>query len=448
LQREFALINAPIFRDCIMPLAEINEVVFAPVDSTGLLGFSIDEPKAGIRADCYAIKIAGWALSEVHEPITIRAKYNERTLWATNRGCSRPDLAELYPHLPLAAKSGFRMIVNLLGLPLEAGIDIYAEVGESPAVRIGTIHFQRVPLRSPYIPSMQPILLNNLGRSGSKWLTTLIAQHAEVLAWRPYELEPRTIHYWVSILERLSNPNSYMQILAADLSRPHYWMAAQQPIAIEEFPNDAMVPLLGHASIEATGAFCQEQVERFYRQIAMTERKTDARYFIEKHVPNPYLTTFIRELYPAAREIFLVRDLRDVFCSMAAFNARLNGQRFLREKFSTDSQFVSSLRQQALALLKEWKARSGTAFLVRYEDLIRNPVPTLRSVLDYLGVPSTPAIVEGILRRASSVAAGEHQTSSSAESSIGRWQHDLSPDLVTSCGEAFAEIMEEFGYMP
>jgi hypothetical protein len=39
-----------------------------------------------------------------------------------------------------------------------------------------------------------------------------------------------------------------------------------------------------------------------------------------------------------------------------------------------------------------------------------------------------------------------HQTSASAEESIGRWQRDLSDSVQEACQDAFGELLAELGY--
>jgi hypothetical protein len=96
-----------------------------------------------------------------------------------------------------------------------------------------------------------------------------------------------------------------------------------------------------------------------------------------------------------------------------------------------------------------WKQAPDRTFLLRYEDLIRDPQNVLESVLGYLGVESRADVIEDMLRTDSAHSSRErqlHQTSASAEESIGRWQRDLSDSVQEACQDAFGELLAELGY--
>ena len=429
-----------------MPIGEIKNVLLTPTESSGLTGFFVDQPTSGSHFDCYGIKIEGWVVNEGNKPVFVTATWRRMILGQAPVKQPRPDLAEAYPHLDEAGVSGFCMTISLLGLPPHASIVMQAGLSDGRTAGIGTLRLQRAPLHCAYQASIQPILLNSLGRSGSKWLTMLLGQHPEILALEPAKLEPRAIHYWLSVFLTIANPRSYLQILAADLSQPRYWLGDRHPIHMHDFPDDPTHQWLGRNSVEATAAFCLQQVEQFYQEAALRENKPGARRFAEKHVPNPLLSTMIMELYPEAGQIFLVRDLRDVVCSMAAFSAKIGGQGFLRSEAGLSREFIDSLRRGGQTLLEEWKSMAENAALLRYEDLIQDPLPALTAVFDYIGVASDRESVEGIVRRAGEFDLKEHQTSDGPHSSIGRWRRDLSPELQAECAEAFGDLLEEFGY--
>jgi hypothetical protein len=202
---------------------------------------------------------------------------------------------------------------------------------------------------------------------------------------------------------------------------------------------------------ERLADFCQWNIETFYRQMALVQRKTNPTYFAEKciisHVRG--MQWLFWEVYPRAREIILVRDFRDALCSMLAFNSKRGYAAFGREESRSEEDFVWRLRRTLERLLESWKKRSSQAYLLRYEDLIREPVRTLMGIMAYLELDATKSEIEAMIRRAGSSTQswlGLHGTSSNPESSIGRWQQELSPSLRAACGEAFSDILDSFGY--
>ena len=151
------------------------------------------------------------------------------------------------------------------------------------------------------------------------------------------------------------------------------------------------------------------------------------------------------EFYPKAREIFLVRDFRDMVCSMFAYNAKTGLVGFGYKDAKNDEDFCERKREEAFRFLKSWKSHSRNAYLLRYEDLVLHPAETLQSTLDYLGLDSSQATVERMLQQAAtSHQEGQqfHQTASNPRASIGRWRADLPPALQAKGVES--SITREF----
>jgi hypothetical protein len=198
-------------------------------------------------------------------------------------------------------------------------------------------------------------------------------------------------------------------------------------------------------------AFCQRSIDGWYLATAAAQHaEVDALvYFAEKHFPDAY-PRLMRELYPRARELFLVRDFRDMIASMVAYNARKGFGDFGRAAAASDAAWLTDLRRGVLALRDNWRERGEAESLVRYEDLVRDPEKALPSLLTFLGLDATPETV-GLLISAAAPDVPElqgHGTARSPEASIGRWRQDLPPELLPVVEETFADLLADFGYAP
>jgi hypothetical protein len=193
--------------------------------------------------------------------------------------------------------------------------------------------------------------------------------------------------------------------------------------------------------------FCQESTESFYRAVAESQNQPTARYFAEKHLPDEY-PALIWQLYPEARELILVRDFRDMASSALAFNAQRGFNDFGRQRADTDEQWLSNLKQGATKILTSWQNRAESAHLIRYEDLVQDPLPTLTAAAAYLGIDQSPETLRETLARASedTPELERHRTSESAIASVGRWRRDLDPALWAIAAESFNEALSAFGY--
>src|SRR5688500_1062238 len=158
---------------------------------------------------------------------------------------------------------------------------------------------------------------------------------------------------------------------------------------------------MGREYIEDLARFCQRSAEETYLRIAAGQSQSDVKYMAEKHRADN-LPWLVWELYPMAREIFLVRDFRDVYSSMLAFNQKFGRRAFGPSHIETDEEFATFLRNSTIRnLSRSWPKRQDRAHLIRYEDLITRPQETLRAVLDYLELDASNAIMNGMLERAS-----------------------------------------------
>ena len=194
--------------------------------------------------------------------------------------------------------------------------------------------------------------------------------------------------------------------------------------------------------------FAQERIDAFYLRVAsLTNHRP--RFFAEKCLPQGNVPELVRELYPDAREIFLVRDFRDMYTSIRAFNRKRGTAGFGLDGATSDAVYVSDVLSPSVeSLVREWRRRGDTSHIVRYEDLVCDPAATIARVLDYLGADSAPEILQGMLDRAHSEIPEmqAHRTSGSASESIGRWSRELPEDVARLCDDAFGPALRELGY--
>jgi hypothetical protein len=206
-------------------------------------------------------------------------------------------------------------------------------------------------------------------------------------------------------------------------------------------------------SVEAAARFCKGMTEEFYLRVAdsVGARGEEITYFLERFYGTGPLTPRITwELFPYAKEVFLVRDFRDVFCSMRAFSRKTGMTMFGREAWPDDEDYVrSKMASDVFGVLHMWRERHEKGYLLRYEDLIVNPLEALAGVLSYLGVRGGAGTVQKMCESAEAAHLRKqewHKTSRSAAASIGRWRHELDHHLVSAFEQELGEALTEFGY--
>jgi len=337
--------------------------------------------------------------------------------------------------------------LSTLMLPDTFELQLWTILQDESSIWIGTVRGRRTKLPAAGQSQMQPIIVTTFGRTGSSWLLRVLGSHPSIVAYRPFEYEARVLTYWSTVLTALFEPKSYAQILAADISQPRWWLGDASSEHLKFADRDIAAELGLNASHEFA-EFVHRRVELFYRAAAGLESASAPRFFVEKLGLDPFLARLIRELYPAAKEIILVRDFRDMICSILAYNEKRQSLTFGREGVDSDEEFVAWIRDVAVEMLGYYRRRSPGAHLVRYEDLIVQPEATLTEVLDWLGVPSDSVVTSTTLASASRETpnmAG-HRTAGDAERSVGRWSRDLPPSLRARSNELLENVLAGFGY--
>jgi hypothetical protein len=433
-------------------LVTISDVQNNELKSKRLQGHYIDL-LPGTQTQLYAIEIQGWVLGRSsHDVKAVQIAHNGKVIQSTPLNTSRPDLAAAYPAVSHAKSSGFRITVSVLPMGPSIQLFVQALLRDDSCVVIGVIRARRRALHSNFEPRLQPLVLTNLGRSGSTWLTQLLGEHPQVVTYQPFRYEPRVASYWMEILRTLSEPTSYLQSIATESSDPYWWIGdrCSSPLPILAVDDPPMHRWLGHDSIEELAGFCQSRIEKFYEQAAGAKDKSRPIYFAERfYGTSQYAEMAAWELYPQTRQIFLVRDLRDMLCSMLAFNNKTGHLMFGRDRMKSDEDFAFEIGGLYEDILRRWKENAGKAHLLRYEDLVLCPEETLTSTMKYLDLDSDSDTIEQMLQTATERAAElqhQHKTSTSLQKSVGRWQRDLDPTLQSVCQNRFGTALRELGY--
>ena len=429
-----------------MSLVEILDVTTCRTDQ--LIGFAIDRPGSNSQSDTYQIEIVGWVLGRGGPAEAVELRQRGRLVRHVAVDHARPDVAKLFPDVPGAQHSGFWICCGVTGLGTDFEIEIEAVLGGDARVRLGTIRGRHQPVRSNFNPTLQPLMVTSLGRTGTTWLMQLLSQHPAIVAHPAYPYEVRCAGYWAHMFTVLVEPANFGQSAHPDTFDLNSFWVGHHPFHSAFVTRDS--PLgewFGRQYVEDVAAFCQRNIENFYLEVAKIQGRTNPRYFAEKYNPTQQ-PRLMWELYPKAREIFLIRDFRDMMCSIFAFNARRGIPGFGRDRANTEEGHIREVQADVQRLLESWRERSKRAHLLRYEDLILRPEPTLEALFAYLDIDRSSEMIREILKRASidTVDAQQHRTTPDPKSSIGRWRRELTPQLRGQCEEVFSDLLRQFGY--
>lgn len=430
-----------------MSAIRVHELRWLDEHFDGIAGINIDVPVSDTRLDICALPIVGWVIADGGEKLSVEVSSRGAVLRRTPVRLERRDVASRYGETAEGSRVGFSTRVGGLDLDRHFALTLSIVFPNERTVDVAEIEGERDPVPTEVDEHFSPLMVTSWGRSGTTWLMALLMQDPRILVYPGYPYEVRTASYWWHAARVLSGASDHLGSSHPDTFLENLRFLGHDPWYFEDAPlGDSMTDWRGGQPLSRIATFAKQMVDDFYCELGRKVGKSGACYFAEKCIPT-HIPDLLFGFYPRAREIFLVRDFRDVMASVFAFNERRGVEGFGRSAYPDDASFVSAYAQGPLATLTEsWTRRSGTSLLLRYEDLIGQPEVALTKVMDYLALPIDPGTAQRMASAASGVEelAG-HRTSQDA-GGVGRWKVDLDDHVRDMCDEEFAEALDVFGY--
>jgi Sulfotransferase family len=442
-----------------LAIYEVTDVALRPERTERLLGFNIDAPHAGTKHNVYTLHLIGWVVARDAQAISLEVYNRGELIRSVPVRGPRTDVAGAIGVSP-ETDCVFHALVGLIGLQLDATLELLVTLSDGSSVAVGSVQINRKPLQPDYDPRLDPIVVSTLGRSGSTWLMQLLASHPEIVVFRHFPYESSAAKYWVHMLRVAGEPVNIVQSGGPKTSHTNIWWLGNNPHHNDRaYEHHWLADWFGREHLEQLAAFCQRTIDEWYLTLAKANVQLGATFFAEKHVRPNYQPTLIHELYPRAKEIFLVRDFRDMARSIITFDSKRGFAGFDRPNGVGDEDYVrGELRQMAEELAQSWEARAHKAHLVRYEDLVYEPTETVAGMLHYLGVDASETTVQTVLAKGaeqvldlpasvySLTEIQEHRTIADPKDTIGRWRRDGDEAFQALAQESFGQALTAFGY--
>ncbi len=200
------------------------------------------------------------------------------------------------------------------------------------------------------------------------------------------------------------------------------------------------------------GAEVRAQIRAWFES-----HQNGATLVVEKNPRNVLRIPFLREIFPEAKIIHIVRDGRDVACSLLP---GIGGDQWGHlkppswERLSAD---YTGITRCAMA----WKEIMEIAIAdltlvphleVRYEQLVRAPTQVAGQLLDYLNLPPAPGFWEFCAKIQDVTASSHHAGRQSYwyredhKARIGRWRDNLDPGQQQAVQELLGPLLGQLGY--
>lgn len=273
------------------------------------------------------------------------------------------------------------------------------------------------------------------GRSGTTLLGKYLSGHPELIMRSRFPYETRTSQHlfvWASagrsvdVLEASKDPVNGVSYAAcqADDSLSKEWFRDSRHLFFRLRALDI--------------------ASRYYEYIATVEGKSDHKFYIEKAISLSLVPRMHQWGWPL-RCILLVRDPRDIFFSVKAFNKKRGFKSFGEERLEDDG-LVLSYINFFLGARHIFETQEIPYLEMRYEDLIESPAASLERVGKFLGVSHDEQTIGELLRAETSMETQmtSHMTTQ-GRSTVGRWRSDASYEHKPIF-DAYAGRIRRLGY--
>ncbi len=267
-------------------------------------------------------------------------------------------------------------------------------------------------LTGEYVSNANPVIIGGCGRSGTTLLRVMLDSHRNVCCGPESEL----------FLPKLIRPQRlarYFDVPPAEFERLYRGVASR-------------------------GEF----IDLFFASYC---HRTDKRRWGEKTPRNVTRLQYIFTLFPRARFINVIRDGRDVVCSLRTHP---------RYKVIDGRLVPANTRKPLEECITRWvhDVEASRPFWtdprymeVRYEDLVDDPGATLRRLLRFIDEPWDERMlryheVDSNSRDVTKFPQNPEATRPLTPDSIGRWQWELSAKELATFRRLAGSLLAELGY--
>lgn len=254
-------------------------------------------------------------------------------------------------------------------------------------------------LQPRYVSAAAPIVIGGCGRSGTTLLSTMLNRHPDVTCG------PESTVF----LGRVTDP---FEIARRYGLPPHKVEQMQR----QSRSQAEFIDLFRTACLAATGR----------------------RVWAEKTPENVRRLCFLFRHFPRAQFVHIVRDGRDVACSLRQQPwMKLPGDRFSLAALEACAMYWLARVGLGQACQPDWRFIE-----VRYEDLVRDPEHELRRLLRALGLRWHPSVLD------TPQAADVPEHGPIYSTAVGRWRHELSIGETNAVVRHAGTMLAALGYEP
>lgn len=272
--------------------------------------------------------------------------------------------------------------------------------------------------------ALSPIFIGGCDRSGTTMLGSMLGAHSECLCIPEAHFVVDAIH-WTDEGTAAYDPALVRREIAAH-SRFRLWGTSLQSDPRTPEPPDGSYPQL---------------IEGVVRRYGEQHGASPGHFWVDQTPWNTRFAATLFGLFPRAKMIHIVRDGRAVAASILPLD-------WGPSRIDAAATWWSA--QVAFGLGAELRWGSERVMRVRYEELLREPEPTLRALCAFVGLEYEPAMALGTGLRVPEYTSREHALVGQPPeaSRIDAWRGHLTLRQVEIFERVTGDFLECLGYEP
>jgi Sulfotransferase domain len=366
--------------------------------------YALDGPADGSIAEAFSVELGGFILRpreqrHLSRPEALRFRVLGSVIWRCPVDLPRPDLLQSNRLRNMIDERdiycGFNTILPAFLAPAATPIEILVSLGQGDEEKsefcFGFISFTPTGAQVEKFNSISVVNINSIGRSGSSLLCKILDSH-------PAFVVPKLFGQYgeVSII------NHYLRAISVMCSSG----AASHLNGFESYADFLALPAgylnldLGSASnTDLTSSLMRitrESMLGMFKSVldevakSAHQSKPQCMFWVEKTWN--YLSSHIGPgLIGNMREILLVRSIQGFWKSQYAFQRKmLIADRDIKSHFS-------GTFDKYLNIISRYEASRDYVCLVKYEDLLKDPVEVFTRIFHFLGVEFEPSFADTVL---------------------------------------------------
>ncbi len=176
-----------------------------------IVHYAFDEPRVGSERNTFVVHFGGWVIGRHAKIVALEVWHEDRMVRRGPVDRPREDAAAENPDAVYTKDCGFQILMGVLGLPRDVDLSVRFVFEDGSKVQLATVRLTHEPVGSELEPTLQPIVVSCLGRTGSTLLMMMLASHPAIVALRRYPYESSAAKYWTHVLRVLSQPANWVQ---------------------------------------------------------------------------------------------------------------------------------------------------------------------------------------------------------------------------------------------